>query len=93
MSVEVHVPGLLRDYCGERSGIVLPTGTVGEALQELSRRHRALYQSVCDETGAVRRHVNLFVNSDRVPAHRTEGMSWQLRAGDVLTIWPSVSGG
>ena len=67
--------------------------TVGAALVELAREHPSLYVSVCDETGAVRRHVNLFVNSDLVRVGQKRAMETPLRPGDVLTIWPSVSGG
>jgi molybdopterin converting factor small subunit len=46
---------------------------------------------VCDETGAVRRHINLFVNSSHV--RDRDGLDTPLAAGDVLTILPAVSGG
>lgn len=92
MSVRVEISGRLRDYCGEQDEIAVAAGSVEEALGELAERFPALHRSVCDETGAVRRHVNLFVNSEwvtRAPA----GLGQPLRPGDVLTIWPAVSGG
>ena len=36
------------------------------ALQDLERSYSALYRNVCDETGTLRRHLNVFVNSDNV---------------------------
>ena len=51
----------------------------------------SLYRSVCDETGAVRRHVNLFVNTSHV--RDREGLDTALAPGDVVTILPAVSGG
>ena len=51
----------------------------------------ALYRNVCDETGRVRKHVNLFVNMDNI--RDVGGLDAALAAGDVLTILPSVSGG
>jgi sulfur-carrier protein len=50
-----------------------------------------LYRNVCDETGAVRRHLNVFVNADNV--RDLNGMDTKLTPGDVLTILPAVSGG
>jgi len=64
---------------------------VRAALEELERRHPALYRSVCDETGAVRRHVNLFVNARHM--RERDGLDTPLKAGDVLTILAAVSGG
>jgi len=46
---------------------------------------------VCDETGRVRRHLNVFVNSDNV--RDLDGLDTVLKSGDVVTILPAVSGG
>ena len=61
------------------------------ALEQLERSHPSLYSSVCDETGKVRRHVNLFVNDSNV--RDRQGLDTALVPGDVLTIVPAVSGG
>ena len=55
------------------------------------RRFPALHRSVCDETGAVRRHVNVWVNAAHV--RDRGGLDAALAAGDVITILPAVSGG
>ena len=44
-----------------------------------------------DETGAVRRHLNVFVNTENV--RDLNGVETKLSPGDVLTILPAVSGG
>jgi molybdopterin converting factor small subunit len=81
----------LRGDCGGASELALSAASVRDALGELERQHPALYRGVCDETGAVRRHVNLFVNTFHI--RDREGLSTPLAAGDVLTILPAVSGG
>jgi len=48
-------------------------------------------RSICDETGAVRRHVNLFVNIDNI--RDGAGLDTALASGDIITIMPAVSGG
>jgi molybdopterin converting factor small subunit len=50
-----------------------------------------LYRNVCDETGKVRRHLNVFVNSDNV--RDLDGIDTTLAPGDVVTFLPAVSGG
>jgi molybdopterin converting factor small subunit len=65
--------------------------SVQRVLEELLRSHPALHRSVCDETGAVRRHVNLFVNANHM--RDRDGLDTPLVAGDVLSIYPAVSGG
>ncbi len=93
MAIEVQIPGTLRAYCQAASEISVRAGTVGAALLQMQREHPALYASICDETGAVRPHVNLFVNSGLVPVRQAQAMATPLKQGDVLTIWPAVSGG
>ena len=90
-AIQVHVPGALREYCGGVSELSLSAPSVRAVLEELERRHPALYRSVCDETGAVRRHVNLFVNTSHV--RDREGLDTALLPGDIVTILPAISGG
>ena len=90
-AVTLHVLGALREYCGGVEQLPVSARTVGAALKDLERSHFALYRNVCDETGAVRRHLNVFVNADNV--RDLDGMDTPLTQGDVLTILPAVSGG
>ena len=65
--VEVNeLPRELRSYCDGASELMLSATSVRALLEELERRHPSLYRGICDETGAVRRHANLFVNTDLV---------------------------
>jgi molybdopterin converting factor small subunit len=91
MSISVHIPFALRLECEGSSEIQLSAATVRGALEELERTHPAIYRSVCDETGAVRRHINLFVNSSHVRS--CQGLDTALAPGDVLYIMTAVSGG
>ena len=90
-TVTVRVPPQLRASCGGARELSFPAPDVRSALAEVERRHPALYRSVCDETGGVRRHMNLFVNQDHV--RDRNGLDTPLADGDVLTILPAVSGG
>jgi molybdopterin converting factor small subunit len=91
MSITIHVPGVLRSCCAGAAELSLSVPSVRAALDAIERSHPALYRSICDETGAVRRHVNLFVNTDHV--RDRDGLDTALASGDVLTILPAVSGG
>ena len=90
-TIKIHLPAALRECCAGVSELLLPASSVRVALEEVERRHPALYRSVCDETGSVRRHVSLFVNSSHV--RDLEGLDTALAPGDVVTILPAVSGG
>ncbi len=60
-------------------------------LEDLERNRLALYRNICEETGTVRRHLNVFVNSDNI--RDLDGVDTALSAGDVVTFLPAVSGG
>ena len=90
-TITIHVLGPLRTYCGGVSQLSMSAHTVRVALEALERSQLALYRNVCDETGAVRQHLNVFVNVNNV--RDLDGVDTTLAPGDVVTILPAVSGG
>jgi molybdopterin synthase sulfur carrier subunit len=91
MTITILVPGPLRASCGGASELLISASTVRDALEEIERHHPSLYRNICDETGAVRRHINLFVNTSHV--RDRDGLDTGLVPGDEVTILPAVSGG
>lgn len=90
-SITIYVPGPLRKYCAGAAQLSISAHTVRAALEDLQRSQSSLYCNVCDETGKVRRHLNVFVNSSNV--RELDGVDTTLTPGDVVTILPAVSGG
>jgi molybdopterin converting factor small subunit len=91
MVVTVQIPSALRKYCAGAATLPVSAATVRAALEELARNHPSLYRNLCDETGTLRRHLNVFVNSSHV--RDREGLDSALAPGDVVTILTAVSGG
>lgn len=89
--VTIHLTSPLRRYSGGAKRLSIAAPTVRAALEELERSQADLYRNVCDETGVLRRHLNVFVNSDNI--RDLDGVDTSLAAGDVLTFLPAVSGG
>ncbi len=90
-SITVFVPGVLRSCCDGASHLPMSAATVRDAFEQIEQRYPKLYRSVCDETGSVRRHINIFINSDN--SRDREGLDTPLAAGDMVTILTAVSGG
>jgi sulfur-carrier protein len=90
-NITVRIPGALRASCGGVSELEIPAANVRAVFEQLEQRHPELHRSLCDETGAVRRHIGVFVNRSHVREQR--GLDTALVAGDVVTILPAVSGG
>lgn len=90
-TITIYLPGPLRAYSGGVTELSMSVRTVRAALDDLEQRQSVLYRNICDETGAVRRHLNIFVNADNM--RDLNGLDTPLAPGDVVTIVPAVSGG
>ena len=93
MTVQVVLPGALAPLAGgaRRLDLEPPGGTLGDVLDRLAADHPLLARRIRDETGAVRRFVNVYVDGDDV---RFEGgLATTVRDGAVVQVLPSVAGG
>lgn len=92
MNVTVHLSGHLKAFTGGELEVRLDGNfaTVDDVLNSLWHQHAALRDRVLDETGEIRRHVNIFVGSDDVK--RRSGLTTKLDASE-LHIFNAVSGG
>jgi len=91
--ITFNVAGFLTDFTDGRSKIVIdsPANTLGEALAVLWKQHVGLRDRVVNEQGALRPHVNIFLNDENV--RRKEMLETALDGNSEITILPSVSGG
>ena len=91
--ITFQISGYLTEFTGGRAEIVLDISpsNVGEALDHLWREHTALRDRVLNELGAVRPHVNVFVNSQTVP--RDKVLQTGILDDAEVCIMPAVSGG
>lgn len=91
MSVTIQIPTPLRRFTGDLGDVVVEGATVGEAMQDLTRRHPALQRHLYTDEGALRSFVNLFLNDEDVRHLQKEATP--VAAGDTLSIIPSIAGG
>jgi sulfur-carrier protein len=93
--VVVKVPSALRAHTGGQRTIPVSVPAVGaplaDVLDQLARVHPALVRRLRDETGEVRRFVNLYV--DGVDVRTEGGLATPVRPGAEVLVLPSVAGG
>ena len=65
--------------------------TVREVIDELDRRYPGLASYIVDETGRLRRHVNIFVREE--PIYDRARLGDPLGADDKVFILQALSGG
>ncbi|MGY1748306.1 MoaD/ThiS family protein [Modestobacter sp. SYSU DS0511] len=94
MTVRVLLPRLLADCTGGRSSVALDLpaeATVGAVLDALAADHPVFDRRVRDETGALRRFVNVYVDGEEV--RRLSGLATVVGPGAEVMVVQSVAGG
>ena len=90
--IRVLIPAQLRPLVDGQREASLQPGNVGEVLSELEARYPQLKDRLrYDQTGDLRRTVNLYVNGDNV--RFLQGARTRLEHGDELRILLAVAGG
>jgi sulfur-carrier protein len=77
----------LKRLAGNQAQHAVEGATVGAALAELERAQPALAGWILDERGALRRHINVFVNGE------LGGQDTEVGADDRVDVLPAISGG
>jgi sulfur-carrier protein len=93
MTVQVLLPGVLATLAGGAKHLdVEPVGdTLADLLDALATEHPLLCRRIRDETGQVRRFVNVYVDGDDVRFQG--GLTTPVRDGAEVQVLPSVAGG
>lgn len=92
--VTVRLPQALSEHAGGAKALFLDvdgTRTLGEVLAMVRRTAPAVGRRVQDETGEIRRHVNVYVGDEECRA--LAGLETPVPPGTVLHVIPSVAGG
>jgi sulfur-carrier protein len=91
MSVTIRIPTPLRKLTNELDVVSADGGTLAACIEALESQYPGLKERLCDETGELRRFVNVYVNGEDVRFH--DGLKTPLKAGDEVSIVPAVAGG
>lgn len=88
----IFIPTPLRGFAGGQKEVQVEAGTVAEALTGLTQAHPQLRNHLFTAEGKVRSFVNLYLNDDDV-RYLPEKDATAVKAGDTLSIIPSIAGG
>jgi sulfur-carrier protein len=89
--VQVNLPTVLRPHAGGERTVTLEGATVGEVLAALVATYPGMTGQVIDDTGALHKFVNVYINDDDV--RYLSGVDTPVGASDELSILPAVAGG
>ena len=91
MAIDVRIPTIMRSYTGDERSVQGEGKTVSGLIDDLESRHPGLRDRLVDETGGVRRFVNIYVNDEDI--RFTGGLDTGVADGDTVVILPAVAGG
>jgi sulfur-carrier protein len=91
MSVTVRIPTQLRTLTGGAGEVETDGTSVGEVLKALDAAHPGLGDRLFDESGNLRRFVNVFLADEDV--RFLDGLATAVTPGQTLSIVPAVAGG
>ncbi|MDP9889258.1 MoaD/ThiS family protein [Pseudarthrobacter enclensis] len=88
------LPSVLQPLAGGQSVLTAPADgpvTVASLLDAVAAEYAVLGRRLRDETGSLRRFVNIYVDGNEV--RRLQGMETQVSPGQEVLVIQSVAGG
>ena len=91
MPVTVRIPSQLRTLSGGAATVEVDGSTVASVLKSLEAAHPGFQDRLFDESGKLRRFVNIFVGDEDI--RFLDGLDTTVAGGTTVSIVPAVAGG
>ena len=88
---KVRIPTPLRKLTNNEELVEVNASNVGAAIVELQNRYPGIKERLVDESGAIRRFVNVYVNEEDI--RFLQNQDTPLKTGDEISIIPAIAGG
>ena len=89
--IKVRIPTPLRPLTKGQGEVETKADSVVEMIEVLNSTHPGIKDRLCDETGELRRFVNIYVNEEDICF--LKGKDTSLKDGDEVSIVPAIAGG
>ena len=91
MAKKIRIPTPLRKLTNNEEIVEVDAATIGAAIIELQTRFPGIKERLIDDTGEVRRFVNVYVNEEDI--RFLQNQQTPLKDGDEVSIIPAIAGG
>jgi len=88
---KIRIPSPLRKLTNDAEIVNADAASLGEAIDVLDGEYPGIKERICDETGQIRRFVNVYVNGEDV--RFLDNLGTKLAEKDEVSIVPAVAGG
>ncbi len=87
----VRIPTPLRKLTSDKDEVNISAATIAQLIDEMESQYPGIKSRLCDESGNVRRFINLYVNNEDI--RFLNGKETPLKDGDIVSIIPAIAGG
>ena len=91
MEVSVRIPSPLRTLTGNEGQVKASGANVREIIADLESKYPGIQERLCDESGEIRRFVNVFVGEEDI--RFLGGLDTPVESGVEVSIIPAMAGG
>lgn len=91
MSQKVIIPTLLRRLTENADAVEVEATTVRDILDRLDERYPGFRARVCEETGELRRFINIYIDGEDV--RFLDNLSTSVPERAEVSIVPAIAGG
>lgn len=91
MSVKVRIPQPLQKLTNGKEQVEATATNIKTLLEDLNKSFPGISERICDESGKIRRFINIYVNEEDI--RFLQGDSTALKDGDEVSIIPAIAGG
>ncbi|HEX8749798.1 MAG TPA: MoaD/ThiS family protein [Nitrospira sp.] len=89
--IKVRIPTPLRPLTKGQGEVEAQASSIANMIETLNNAHPGLKDRLCDESGELRRFVNIYVNEEDI--RFLKGKETALNDGDEVSIVPAIAGG
>lgn len=91
MAVQIKIPASLRKFVANQDTVAVDAVNVREALDALESAHPGIKSKLCDDSGNVRRFINIYANAEDI--RFLDNLDTRLADNAELQVVPAIAGG
>ncbi len=89
--IKVRIPTPLRPLTKGQGEVETTADSIADLIETLNGAHPGIKDRLCDDSGELRRFVNIYVNEEDI--RFLKGKETSLKDGDEVSIVPAIAGG
>ena len=91
MAIKVRIPQPLQKLTNGKELVEAEGTDVKNLIDDLEKKFPGIRDRICDESGKIRRFINIYVNEEDV--RFAKGDATTLKDGDEVSVIPAIAGG